>query len=172
MARFTAANAREMAARSVTVRKAAEAQRLAEPEVAAEFPSYQRAGTGEDGVAARRLARVSNQIERVNSMIDGERDSSRMERLTRALSVLYNLDTQLRRPAIASQSRLSRAAQRENSRPMVSGFDDVPLTQREEAAQREQSREDMLGFVEEAESQTVPQPPSPPVPTEPAWPPQ
>jgi hypothetical protein len=51
-----------------------------------------------------------------------------LERLTRALSVLYNLDTQLRRPASASQGRLSRAAQREPSRPDVLGFEDCPPT--------------------------------------------
>jgi len=133
MARFSAANAREMAARSVAVRKAAEAQRCAERESAAQFPSYQRLGYGEDGFAARRLARVSNQIERVNSMIDGQRDPSRLERLTRALSVLYNLDTQLRRPASDSKGRLSRAFMREHSREMVSGFADTPPPQDEGA---------------------------------------
>ena len=152
MARFTAANSREMAARSAAARKAAKTQRCAERASAAQVPPYQRAGTGEDGFAARRLARVSNQIERVNSMIDRERDPSRLERLTRALSVLYNLDTQLRRPAGDSKGRLSRAAQRENSRPDVLGFEDDPPTYGEEAAQREQSRPDVMGTTDDLQA--------------------
>ncbi len=79
-------------------------------------------------------------------MIDHEQDASRLARLVRVPVMLYKMDTRLRYPASARQSRLSRAFMREHSRPMVSGFDDDPPEQGEEAGQREQSRPDVGGF--------------------------
>ena len=128
MARFTAANSREMAARSVASRRTAVLQRLAEPESAAHFPSPQRPSTGEDGFAARRLCRVRQQLDLLDVEIERETrkecsDGQRLNWLVQAQTKLSEQEGRLsgRRQTSA---RRSRTQERENSRGEVSGFSD------------------------------------------------
>jgi hypothetical protein len=75
MARFTAANAREMAARSVDARK----QRNSVPALPP-LPPVQPA----DQFAKERLARVRAQQERIDAMILAETDPQKLDRLASA----------------------------------------------------------------------------------------
>ena len=69
MAQFNAANARFMAARSVTARKAAEAERAATP-AAVPLPATGAADT--ERYIAARLARVRGQLNLVDAAIEKE----------------------------------------------------------------------------------------------------
>lgn len=91
MARFTAANAREMAAKAHAARR----QRLANGELAGEtFPQPpQTAPHGAaDDYMARRLARVRTQIERLSAMLDKEKEPQKIDRLTAALERVSKLE--------------------------------------------------------------------------------
>lgn len=106
--------------------KALQAQ-VAQPDPEPVQPEAAQPSNKDDGLARRRLAKVETEIDRVHDKLDKENDPSKLERLSRALIALYELDTQLRRPASAdSKGRLSRTAQREQSRPDVGGFEDSP----------------------------------------------
>ena len=75
MARFTAANARQFAARSIEARK----QRKATP-VLPPLPPIQEA----DQYAKERLSRVRAQLDRIDRMIQSETDPQKLDRLAAA----------------------------------------------------------------------------------------
>jgi hypothetical protein len=78
MARFTAANAREMAARSLAARKAAETERTAS-RASVSLPAAAPAGT--DPFIVARLARVRQQLSRLDAMLEKETDPQKLDRL-------------------------------------------------------------------------------------------
>ena len=79
MPRFTVANAREMAARSVAARKAAEAERTCKP-APATLSATLPAGT--DPYVVARLSRVRRQLDRLDELLSTERDPQRIDRLS------------------------------------------------------------------------------------------
>jgi hypothetical protein len=81
MPRFTAANAKEMAARSIAARKAAEAQRIAN--LAATPVPVTLPADGDPYVLAR-LTRVRAQLDRLDDMISREKDPHFIDRLASA----------------------------------------------------------------------------------------
>lgn len=83
MARFTAANARENAAKSHATRR----QRLASGNLAGEtFPQTPQVGPHEllDSYLSRRLSRVREQLDRLDAMLLTEKDAQKIDRLASA----------------------------------------------------------------------------------------
>ena len=90
MARFTTANARDMAAKSVAKRKANELDRATK---AAQLPPTTEPEAEYD---SRQIARVRAHLERVDCELDRTKDAQEIERLARA------------RGALAEQERIAR----------------------------------------------------------------
>ena len=161
MARFSSANAREMAARSVTVRKAAEDQRLAEVNSAAQVPLP----TGQDTdreFFARRLDRVRKQLSLTDDAIEKEArkatpDGQQLNSLAQAQSRLSEQERILsgrELPGVRKERRPTRAELRENSRaegagcPEVLGYDEVLISADDEDGAGEMIPQPRVGEAE------------------------
>jgi hypothetical protein len=81
---FTAANAREMAARSHAACLKRTTQREAAPEVAPGLPQSNPQPNDDTLFIAKRLARVRNQLDRLDGMIEKEIDPMKLDRLASA----------------------------------------------------------------------------------------
>ncbi len=164
MARFSSANAREMAARSVAVRKAAPAQRPAKGDSAAQLAPHQRLGDGEDHFVARRLDRVRMQLSLTDDAIEKEArkatpDGQRLNSLAQAQSRLSEQERILsgrELPGVRKERRPTRAELRENSRaagagcPEVLGYDEVLIS-----ADAEDGAGEMIPQPRAGEAETV-----------------
>lgn len=87
MARFSAANAKEMAARSHLLRK----QRVQELRLAANPVPL----PADDSYVERRLSRVRQQIEVLSDMLESESDPQKIDRLASAIARLAEYERQL-----------------------------------------------------------------------------
>jgi predicted S18 family serine protease len=110
-----------MAARSVAARTEAKAQRLAEGDFAAQFPQP----SGQDAsneFASRRLERVRAQLERLDDMMEKEKDANKLERLAAAAHRLAEQEAFLsgaKERRASKDSKKSKAELRETSRDSV-----------------------------------------------------
>jgi hypothetical protein len=85
---FTAANAREMAARSHAARRERAMEREAAKAIAPEFPQTNPQKNDDALFIAKRLARVRMQLDRLDGMIEKETDPMKLDRLASAIARL------------------------------------------------------------------------------------